>query len=221
MNNLDVMLKSGAQDMGIALTDEQLHKLRAYVDLLMKWNKVYNLTAIRTPEEMISRHILDSLSVLSYVEAMIPAGGNLIDVGSGPGLPGLPLAIMLPDRNISTLDCVGKKTRFQVQVCNELGLNNVTVLNERVENWQPEQGYDGVISRAFSSLKDMITGTDHLLRKGGLWLAMKGIHPEQELDELHSVRPDVVMTESHPLEVAGCDGQRHLVILERMETAQA
>ncbi len=220
MDNLNNMLKSGAGEMGLTLSNEQLHKLRGYVDLLMKWNRVYNLTAVRNPEEMISRHILDSLSVLPYVESSIKAGGRLIDIGSGPGLPGIPLAIMLPDGDISTLDCVGKKTRFQVQVCTELGLDNVTVLNQRVENWRPEQGYDCVISRAFSSLRDMIVGTDHLLRSSGQWLAMKGIHPEEELEELKELRPDVVMTASHSLQVASCDGQRHLVILERMDIAQ-
>ena len=221
MNNLEVMLQSGADKMGLSITSEQINLLRRYVDLLMKWNRVYNLTAVRSPEEMIERHILDSLSVLPYVESILGAGQQLLDVGSGPGLPGIPLAIMLPDRNISTLDCVGKKTRFQVQVCTDLGLDNVTVLNERVEKWQPKELYNVVISRAFSSIRDMMIGTDHLLRADGQWLAMKGIHPKHELDELKTVRPDITMVESHSLDVAGCEGQRHLVILERMDTVQA
>ena len=211
------MLKTSSAQMDLGINDEQLVKLRAYVDLLVKWNRIYNLTAVRKPEEMISRHILDSLSVLSAVENVIHCGGTLLDVGSGPGLPGIPLAIMLPDRHISTLDCIGKKTRFQMQVCTELGLDNVTVLNKRVEHWQVDSGYDGIISRAFSSLVDMVNGTEHLLRSGGLWLAMKGVHPEQELAELSLAYPNVVMRASHALQVAGCDGQRHLVILERKE----
>ncbi len=220
MNNLEVMLQTGADKMGLAITSEQISLLRRYVDLLMKWNRVYNLTAVRNPEEMIERHILDSLSVLPFVEKLVGADEGLLDVGSGPGLPGIPLAIMLPDRNISTLDCVGKKTRFQVQACTDLGIENVRVLNERVENWQPEELYDVVISRAFSSMKDMMTGTNHLLKADGKWLAMKGIHPEHELVELKEAHPDIRMIESHSLNVAGCEGQRHLVILERMDTAQ-
>ncbi len=218
VSNLDVLLKSGAREMGLDLTTGQSEKLCRYVELLVKWNRVYNLTAVRDPEEMVSRHILDSLSIVSQVASLVAPGGRCIDVGSGPGLPGIPLAIMLPDRQISTLDCIGKKTRFQVQVCTELGLDNVTVLNERVEKWQPEQKYDVVMSRAFSSLVDMITGTDHLLSAKGQWLAMKGIHPELELNELKGVRPDVLMKESQSLTVAGCEGLRHLVILERMDT---
>lgn len=221
MNNLEVMLQSGADEMGIAISPEQKRQLCEYVNLLVKWNKVYNLTAVRDPEDMISRHILDSLSILPYVAERVAPGEHFLDVGSGPGLPGIPLAIMLPDRRVSTLDCVGKKTRFQVQACTALGLENVTVLNERVEKWQPEELYDVVMSRAFSSMKDMMTGTDHLLKADGKWLAMKGIHPENELAELKAVRPDIAMIESHSLDVAGCEGQRHLVILERMETTRA
>ncbi len=216
---LDDLLARGIEEMNLSVSHNQFSQLRGYVDLLLKWNRVYNLTAVRNPEEMISRHLLDSLSVLPYVEALLGAGESLIDVGSGPGLPGLPLAIMLPDRNISTLDCIGKKTRFQVQVCAELAIDNVTVLNERVENWRPETGYDAVISRAFSSLRDMVAGTDHLLRQGGQWLAMKGLHPHDELEELARDYPHVAMSASHPLHVAGCDGQRHLLVLARTNEA--
>ncbi|WP_281648066.1 16S rRNA (guanine(527)-N(7))-methyltransferase RsmG [Parendozoicomonas sp. Alg238-R29] len=221
MNNLEVMLQSGADEMGIEISPEQIHALCEYVGLLVKWNKVYNLTAVRNPEDMISRHILDSLSILPFVKATVASGESFIDIGSGPGLPGIPLAIMLSDRRVSTLDCVGKKTRFQVQACTALGIENVTVLNERVENWKPAELYDVVMSRAFSSMKDMMVSTDHLLKADGKWLAMKGIHPEIELEELNTVRPDIKVTESHSLDVAGCEGQRHLVILERMETARA
>ncbi len=215
VTTLDDLLARGIKEMKLSVSQHQFTQLRGYVDLLLKWNRVYNLTAVRNPEEMISRHLLDSLSVLPFVEALIGPGGSLIDVGSGPGLPGLPLAIMLPDRNISTLDCIGKKTRFQVQVCAELAIGNVTVINERVENWQPKLGYDAVISRAFSSLRDMVAGTDHLLRDEGQWLAMKGIHPKDELQDLARDYPHVAMTASHRLDVAGCDGQRHLVTLAR------
>nr|WP_283777636.1 16S rRNA (guanine(527)-N(7))-methyltransferase RsmG [Sansalvadorimonas sp. 2012CJ34-2] len=218
---MEVMLQLGAEQMGINLSPEQLARLHRYVELLAKWNKVYNLTAVRDPKEMVSRHILDSLSILSHVERLTNPGSRFIDVGSGPGLPGIPLAIMLPDRDVSTLDCVGKKTRFQQQVCAELDITNVTVLNERVEKWQPEQPYDLVMSRAFSSFSDMIKGTDHFLKSDGLWLAMKGIHPDVELKELKSFRPDISAKESYSLTVAGCEGQRHLVILERMDRTQA
>ena len=221
MNKLETMLQSGAGQMGITLTPEQAGQLRRYVDLLVKWNRVYNLTAVRDPEEMVSRHILDSLSILPHVETLVEAGGRLLDVGSGPGLPGIPLAIMLPDRDISTLDCVGKKIRFQQQVKADLLLSNLTPLNERTENWQPSEPYDAVVSRAFSSLQDMITGTEHFLHPRGRWLAMKGIHPELELAELQAVRHDIVMKKSHSLTVSGCEGQRHLVILERMDSEPA
>ncbi len=221
MNKLEVMLQSGAEQMGIDITPEQVARLGHYVELLAKWNRVYNLTAVRDPEEMVSRHILDSLSIYPQVANLVGSGESFIDVGSGPGLPGIPLAIMLPDREVSTLDCVGKKTRFQQQACTELGLSNVTTLNERVEKWQPEKPYDLVMSRAFSSITDMITGTEHFLKRGGRWLAMKGIRPQGELDELQRNRTDISVKESHSLTVAGCEGQRHLVILERMDTEQA
>ncbi|GAA4650866.1 16S rRNA (guanine(527)-N(7))-methyltransferase RsmG [Kistimonas scapharcae] len=209
MHGIEGLLAVGVDAMGLEASDQQLGQLAAYVELMAKWNQVYNLTAIRDKNAMVSRHILDSLTLVPHV-----SGENLLDVGSGPGLPGIPLAIMFPERQFSVLDCNGKKTRFMTQAKTALGLNNVTVENRRVEEWQVETGFDEITSRAFSSLEDMVTGTSHLLAEGGRWLAMKGIHPDEELAQLQAVRPDVQLVKSIQLSVPGCDGERHLVIIE-------
>ncbi|WP_343216949.1 16S rRNA (guanine(527)-N(7))-methyltransferase RsmG [Kistimonas asteriae] len=208
MHGIEGLLAVGVDAMGLKVTDQQLGQLTTYVEMMAKWNQVYNLTAIRDKNAMVSRHILDSLTLVPHV-----SGERLLDVGSGPGLPGIPLAIMFPERQFSVLDCNGKKTRFMTQAKTALGLKNVTVENRRVEEWQIETGFNEITSRAFSSLEDMVTGTSHLLAEGGRWLAMKGIHPDEELAQLQAVRPDVQLVKSIQLSVPGCDGERHLVIL--------
>lgn len=202
-------LLRGADELGIEISPQQQDLLLAYLELLVKWNKAYNLTAVRNPDEMVSRHLLDSLSVVNFVEQ---AGDNWLDVGSGGGMPGVPLAIMFPLKRFTLLDANGKKTRFLTQVKLELQLDNLDVVNSRVEDFRPEQLFDGICSRAFSSLFEFTSWTRHL---GGLhtcWLAMKGLHPA---DELQALADDFQLQHSHVLRVPGCQGQRHLLILRR------
>ena len=202
-------LLHGAKQLGIEIDPLQQGKLLAYLELLIKWNKAYNLTAVRDPDEMVSRHLLDSLSVVSCVAQ---GGANWLDVGSGGGMPGIPLAIMFPQLRFTVLDSNGKKTRFLTQVKIELQLNNLEVVHSRVEDFTPEQPFDGICSRAFSSLADFSNLTRHLGGTQTRWLAMKGLHPDDELQELPA---DFRLLGSNVLRVPGCQGQRHLLILQR------
>ncbi len=183
-------------------------ELLAYLALLIKWNKAYNLTAVRDPDEMVSRHLLDSLSIVPYAEA----GDNWLDVGSGGGMPGVPLAILFPQKRLTLLDSNGKKTRFLTQVKLELKLANLEVVHSRVEAFRPESPFDGIVSRAFSSLEDFANWTRHLGGQETRWLAMKGVHPNEELAALPA---DFRVEAEHALAVPGCQGQRHLLILRR------
>lgn len=151
----------------------------AYLQLLHKWNKAYNLTAIRKVEDMAVRHVLDSLAVLPYL-----SGTNIIDIGSGAGFPGIPLALACPDRQFVLLDSNGKKTRFLQEIKRRLKLFNVDIVHARAEHYRPENGFDTVISRAFSDLQQMLYWTRHLTVKDGIWLAMKGRYPAVELSGL-------------------------------------
>jgi 16S rRNA (guanine527-N7)-methyltransferase len=200
-------LAQGAALLGVSLSAQQQTLLLAYLALLIKWNKAYNLTAVRNPDEMVSRHLLDSLSLVPFID-----GASWLDVGSGGGMPGIPLAILFPDKQFTLLDSNGKKTRFLTQVKLELKLNNVQVVNARVESLQPEQPFAGVVSRAFSSLADFANWTRHLGNQHSQWLAMKGQHPTDELQALPS---DFILQGEHALAVPGCQGQRHLLILRR------
>ncbi|TBU92132.1 16S rRNA (guanine(527)-N(7))-methyltransferase RsmG [Phytopseudomonas dryadis] len=202
-------LRQGASELGVALSEQQQAQLLAYLALLIKWNKAYNLTAVRDPDEMVSRHLLDSLSVVPYVEV---AGDNWLDVGSGGGMPGIPLAILFPERNFTLLDSNGKKTRFLTQVKLELKLANLEVIHSRVEAFTPAQPFSGICSRAFSSLEDFANWTRHLGDAQTQWLAMKGVHPD---DELQALPADFRLAATHVLKVPGCQGQRHLLILRR------
>lgn len=204
---LSQQLSDGLADMRVTVTAEQLKQLMSYLQLLVKWNKAFNLTAVREPSEMVERHLLDSLSILPYVR-----GPHCIDVGSGAGLPGIPLAIMRPDLKITLLDSNGKKSRFQFQAVTALKLTQVNVVNERVEKYQPDRKFDQVMSRAFSSIQDMMQWTRHLGTDQGEWLAMKGIYPH---DELQALPDDFRCSRVYPLDVPGSDGERHLVVLER------
>ncbi|WP_434678798.1 16S rRNA (guanine(527)-N(7))-methyltransferase RsmG [Pseudomonas sp. R1-18] len=200
-------LSTGARELGIQLSETQHSQLLAYLALLIKWNKAYNLTAVRNPDEMVSRHLLDSLSVVPFVE-----GERWLDVGSGGGMPGIPLAIMFPEMKVSLLDSNGKKTRFQTQVKLELKLDNLQVIHSRAEEFQPDQPFTGIISRAFSSLEDFTVWTRHMGNTDTHWLAMKGLHPA---DELVALPADFHLDSAHALAVPGCQGQRHLLILRR------
>ncbi|WP_443200923.1 16S rRNA (guanine(527)-N(7))-methyltransferase RsmG [Pseudomonas sp. CNPSo 3701] len=202
-------LQQGARELGVDLTEQQQAQLLGYLALLIKWNKSYNLTAVRDPDEMVSRHLLDSLSVVPFVAE---AGDNWLDVGSGGGMPGIPLAILFPERRFTLLDSNGKKTRFLTQVKLELKLANLEVIHRRVEAFMPEQPFNGICSRAFSSLEDFSNWTRHLGDGHTQWLAMKGVHPD---DELQALPADFRLTATHVLKVPGCQGQRHLLILRR------
>ncbi|VVO13807.1 16S rRNA (guanine(527)-N(7))-methyltransferase RsmG [Pseudomonas fluorescens] len=200
-------LSTGARQLGVTLTESQHAQLLAYLALLIKWNKAYNPTAVRDPDEMVSRHLLDSLSVMSFIE-----NGRWLDVGSGGGMPGIPLAILFPESQVTVLDSNGKKTRFLTQVKLELKLDNLQVIHSRVEAFHPELPFTGIVSRAFSSLEDFSNWTRHLGDLDTRWLAMKGLHPA---DELVALPADFHLDSAHALAVPGCQGQRHLLILRR------
>ncbi len=198
-------LARGADTLGLALSPDQLDALLQYLDLMARWNRAYNLTAVREPQQMVVRHLLDSLAIAPYLR-----GQRLIDVGTGGGLPGVPLAICCPQHEFHLLDSNGKKTRFLFQVKTALGLDTMSVHHARVETFRPEQDYDAVLSRAFASLDDMVTGCSHLLGPGGLFLAMKGVYPEQELA---AVADRCDLRAVHKLSVPGLEEERHLVVL--------
>lgn len=204
-------LTQGAATLGVALDARQHELLMGYLALLIKWNKAYNLTAVRNPDEMVSRHLLDSLSVVPFVAER---GNDWLDVGSGGGMPGVPLAILFPERRFTLLDSNGKKTRFLTQVKLELGLDNLGVVNARVEAFRPPQPFAGIVSRAFSALEDFANWTRHLGDRDTHWLAMKGLRPD---DELARMPDDFKVEAEHTLAVPGCQGQRHLLILRRTE----
>jgi 16S rRNA (guanine527-N7)-methyltransferase len=197
-------LASGLAALDIALPQEAQQKLLAFRDLLLKWNKTYNLTALRDPAQAISHHLLDSLAILPHVGA-----GNLLDVGSGGGLPGIPLAIARPELAVSMVDTVQKKTTFLQQAVIELALKNVTVHHARVEEMQGQ--YAQISSRAFAEIGLFISLTRHLLAPDGRWLAMKGVRPD---DELKALPTDIAVEAIIPLTVPGLDAERHLIILK-------
>jgi 16S rRNA (guanine527-N7)-methyltransferase len=198
------ILADGLAAQGMTLPQETQQRLLVYLALLAKWNKVHNLTAVRDPEEMVKLHLLDSLAVLPHLSS-----GNLLDVGSGAGLPGIPIALARPELKVTVLDSSHKKATFLRQAKGELGLDNLDVVCARVEEYQPEQKFDQVISRAFSDISEFVKLTAHLLSADGVWLAMKGVHPYDELAQLGDLSVEVV-----PLTVSGLDAQRHLVILK-------
>jgi 16S rRNA (guanine527-N7)-methyltransferase len=181
--------------------------LSAYLDILHKWNKTYNLTSVRARDEMQVKHINDSLAVTPHLH-----GQRIIDVGTGAGLPGIPLAIMNPDKHFTLLDSSSKKTRFLKQAKQALELENIEIVQSRVEEFQPAQGFDSVISRAFASIDDMLHGAQHLVCANGRFLAMKGVPPTKELQQLPAgFELDTV----HTLEVAGLDAERCLVVIKK------
>ncbi|MZI93838.1 16S rRNA (guanine(527)-N(7))-methyltransferase RsmG [Vibrio sp. CAIM 722] len=190
------------------VSERQREQLVGYVELLNKWNKAYNLTSVRDPIDMLVKHILDSIVVSSSLE-----GKRFIDVGTGPGLPGIPLSIMNPDKEFVLLDSLGKRIRFIKQVIHELKIGNVTPIQSRVEDYDAGEGFDGVLSRAFASMLDMVDWCHHLPKQqSGVFLALKGHVPQDEIDQL----PEwcsVISVKS--LKVPELEGERHLVILSR------
>ncbi|NOU51345.1 16S rRNA (guanine(527)-N(7))-methyltransferase RsmG [Pseudoalteromonas sp. JBTF-M23] len=191
----------------LALSEHQQAQLVQYVELLDKWNKAYNLTSVRDPKEMMVKHIMDSLVVAPHL-----TGKHYIDVGTGPGLPGIVLAIALPDTQFVLLDSLGKRVRFLMQVKHALGLDNVTPVQSRVEEYQPSVKLDGVLSRAFASLQDMVDWCGHLIDQSGHFLALKGQFPAQELEQLPA---GVKLQQDIHLNVPKLDAERHLIILSK------
>jgi 16S rRNA (guanine527-N7)-methyltransferase len=199
------LLIEGLQRMDLKLSDQVIDQLMTYLNLVEKWNRVYNLTAIRERDEMIKLHFLDSLSILSHVHVK-----NILDVGSGAGFPGIVLAITKPELKVTVMDSVNKKTTFMQQVKSELSLTNLDVVNSRVEDYQPTTLFEAVTSRAFSNLKNMMSLTQHTLQKEGVWLAMKSKDVREELEAFEKNQYTLI-----PLEVPLINAERYLVILKK------
>ncbi|MBU1224381.1 MAG: 16S rRNA (guanine(527)-N(7))-methyltransferase RsmG [Gammaproteobacteria bacterium] len=229
---VEQQLAAGIAALGLTLPEGAEAKLLAYLALLDKWNRVYNLTAVRDAERMVSHHLLDSLAAVPVFDGLLKRaspspqpspfkGANAglrpptaIDVGSGGGLPGIPLAIARPELQVTLIDSVAKKTAFLLQAKAELALTNLQVVTGRVEDFRPETGFDVVTSRAFSDLKEFVTLTRHLLKPGGRWLAMKGLYPNEEIAQLPA---GVKVSADHALVVPGLEASRHLIVLEPVE----
>ena len=205
-DHLVTQLAEGLQSLDCKLDDAIQAKLIQYIVLLDKWNKTYNLTAVRDIEKMVAQHLLDSLSVNTYLQ-----GERVLDVGTGAGLPGIPLALANPDKEFVLLDSAMKRTRFVLQAVGELGLKNVQVVQSRVEDYQADNLFDTIISRAFTAMDDFVGATQHLCQPKGQLLAMKGRFPTQEINSL----PDQWQIKSELLEVPNLNAERHVVILVR------
>ena len=203
---LAVRLDRGLAELGIDLIPEGKRKLLDYLGILDKWNSVYNLTAIRDPDRMVSNHLLDSLAVLRFLPAT-----PLLDVGAGAGLPGIPLAIARPEMAVTLVDSSQKKAAFMQQAAAELGLANVTALHQRVESWKPAALFPSIISRAFAELGEFVRLTRHLLAGGGAFYAMKGRRPE---DEIRRLPNGFRIRDAIDLRVPGSDAARCLIIIE-------
>jgi 16S rRNA (guanine527-N7)-methyltransferase len=200
-------IERGSTSMGLVLDRAALDKLGGFVHLLEKWNRVYNLTAVREPHAMVNRHILDSLAVVPYLR-----GSSLLDVGTGAGLPGLPLAIARPDLQVTLLDSNAKKLRFVRQAIAELALSNVSVEQARMQEYQPGRAFDMVISRAVASLDELYRQSQHLLGPAGRMLFMKGALPDQEMA---AFAPGRTALRCERLDIPGLDAERHLLWLDR------
>lgn len=203
-------LEFGLREMGLHYSVDVQQKLVHYIQLIARWNKAFNLTAIRDVEEMVSKHLLDSLAVQPYVE-----GHNILDVGSGAGLPGIPFAITSPDKHFVLLDCNGKKTRFLTQAKIDLKLDNVEVVHQRVEDYQPTVDghriyFDVITARAYATTDDILSSTEHLQSGDTRILVMQGKLDEQI--ESHQYQ----LMESHPLDVYGLDAERHLLEIKKL-----
>ena len=203
-------LRAGVSELQLALDDAAIGQLLDYVELLQRWNAAYNLTAVRDPAEMVTRHLLDSLAILPHVH-----GATLADLGSGAGLPGIPLAIAAPEREILLVDSNGKKARFLREAVRKLGLTHTRVAESRVEN--VEGTFECITARAFASLGEMLARGGHLLATDGRWLALKGRYPQ---DELAALPEGFRVEEIVALRVPGLDAERHLVVLRRAVDAK-
>ncbi|MBU3003453.1 16S rRNA (guanine(527)-N(7))-methyltransferase RsmG [Paraglaciecola arctica] len=202
-NDLLLILKNSLKNCDLVVTEEQQLQLIRYVLMMHKWNKAYNLTSVRDPQQMVLKHIVDSIVVAPFLDKT-----QYIDVGTGPGLPGIPLAIMCPDKQFILLDSLGKRVRFMKQVAYELKIDNIQPMQSRVENFIPSVKIDGVLSRAFASLKDMLHWCQHLVDSHGVFLALKGQLPTEELQHLPL---EFTLQETVKLDVPGLEGERHIV----------
>ncbi|AXF77783.1 16S rRNA (guanine(527)-N(7))-methyltransferase RsmG [Erwinia tracheiphila] len=198
-------LSSLLEQAGLSLSDRQIAQLAGYVTLLYKWNKAYNLTSVRDPQQMLIRHILDSIVVEPHLQ-----GNHFIDVGTGPGLPGIPLAIVRPGAHFTLLDSLGKRIRFLKQVQHELQIGNITLVQSRVEGFHANPFFDGVISRAFASLNDMLNWCHHLPAQRGVFYALKGMLPE---DEISALPAGFILNRVIKLSVPRLEEERHLVVI--------
>ena len=214
MNDQDVLenellgvLKSSLKNCELVVTEEQQQQLIRFVLMMHKWNKAYNLTSVREPQQMVLKHIVDSIVVAPFLDKV-----NYIDVGTGPGLPGIPLAIMCPNKQFILLDSLGKRVRFMKQVAYELKIDNIQPVQSRVEDFVPSIEIDGVLSRAFASLKDMLHWCQHLVDSHGVFLALKGQLPTEELEQLPS---GFILQETIKLDVPGLEGERHIVKIKK------
>ncbi len=199
-------LACGIAALGLNTPAASQRKLLDYIELIARWNRVHNLTAIRDPLQMVSHHLLDSLAVVPHVAAQ-----QVLDVGSGAGLPGIPLAIQWPQAQVTLLDANHKKAAFMRQALIELGINNAVVICERIENWRPTRAFELVITRAFSAINKFVAQAGHTCLPGGMLAAMKGTDPAAELAQLP---PEFRVRKIVPLAVPGLDAERHLVIIE-------
>jgi 16S rRNA (guanine527-N7)-methyltransferase len=205
--SLATQIAEGLAAMGLDLPDASRARLEEHLQLIAKWNRVHNLTAVRETEQMVVLHLLDSLSVLPHLEG----AKSVLDVGTGPGLPGIPIAIARPDARVSLLDSSHKKCAFLQQAKTELALGNVEVVCDRVENWRPAGQFDAVVSRAFSDLADFVAQAQHLVRPGGQLIAMKGVYPFDEIARVPATHRVARVLELH---VPTLDAKRHLVFVE-------
>ena len=203
---MQALLAKGLAALEINASAEQRAQWLAYVQLLAKWNQAYNLTAVREPREMVSRHLLDSLAVAKHIHST-----RLLDVGAGAGIPSIPLAILWPERQLTALDSNGKKTRFMDQARIELGLQNFSVVQSRVEEYQSELPFDGILSRAYASLADFVQSSQHLLAAGGSFWAMKA---QLDSAELSALPKPFKVSVCLRLQVPNCDAERHLIRCE-------
>jgi 16S rRNA (guanine527-N7)-methyltransferase len=206
---LQDQLEQGIHELGLDIPSATVQRLLQYLELIRKWNRVYNLTAIKDPGQMLSHHILDSLSIIPYIR-----GTTILDIGSGAGLPGIPLSLVFPERHFCMLDGNAKKTRFIQQAITELDIKNAESIHSRVEDYTASEGFDTVVSRAFSSLSDFVRLALPLMKDSGQLLAMKGRYPTQELEDLPS---GIHIEAVHRLEVPLLDSERHLVQMAREE----
>ncbi|XKH02180.1 16S rRNA (guanine(527)-N(7))-methyltransferase RsmG [Marinobacter nauticus] len=205
-------LRDGLAQMNLSLSDSQQQQLLAFLALLNKWNKAYNLTAVRDERVMVSRQLLDSLSIMPWIST-----DHLLDVGAGGGLPGIPLAIVFPDKRFTLLDSNGKKTRFLNQCVLELGLDNVQVIHGRAEDCRPERPFSQISSRAFTALENLVNWCGPLLAENGEFLAMKGQYPD---DEVSALPAGWQVESSQALTVPGADGERHLLVVRRAHSSR-